>query len=155
MSSPALAIQLSEAEMRLLQTLVYQECGMYFDARRTHFLQDRLQRRLRECRMDSFYSYYRLLMSEAGKQELVCLVENLTVNETSFFRNKAQLELFHKHILEELIAKKQETGDYQIRIWSAGCSTGQEPYTIAMLLADALAYHTLRMPSAGALEWPR
>ncbi len=67
MSSPALAIQLSDAEMRLLQTLVYQECGMYFDARRTHFLQDRLQRRLRECRMDSFYSYYRLLMSEAGK----------------------------------------------------------------------------------------
>jgi chemotaxis methyl-accepting protein methylase len=56
MSSPALAIQLSEAEMRLLQTLVYQECGMYFDSRRAHFLQDRLQRRLKECRMDSFYA---------------------------------------------------------------------------------------------------
>ena len=76
MSSPALAIQLSEAEMRLLQTLVYQECGMYFDARRAHFLQDRLQRRLRECRMDSFYAYYRLLMSAAGKEELIKLVEN-------------------------------------------------------------------------------
>jgi len=148
MSSPALAIQLSEAEMRLLQTLVYQECGMFFDARREHFLQDRLQRRLRECRLDSFYSYYRLLMSPAGKEELIKLVENLTVNETSFFRNKAQLELFHKHILEDLIRNKQETGDHQIRIWSAGCSTGQEPYTIAMLLADALAYHQLRMPAA-------
>jgi len=112
MSSPALAIQLSEAEMRLLQTLVYQECGMYFDARRAHFLQDRLQRRLRECRMDSFYNYYRLLMSPEGRQELMKLVENLTVNETSFFRNKAQLELFHKQILEELIAKKQEGGDH-------------------------------------------
>jgi len=155
MSSPALAIQLSEAEMRLLQTLVYQECGMYFDARRAHFLQDRLQRRLRECRMDSFYNYYRLLMSPAGRQELMKLVENLTVNETSFFRNKAQLELFHKQILEELIAQKQEGGDFQIRIWSAGCSTGQEPYTIAMLLADALAYHQLRMPASGEMEWPR
>ena len=155
MSSPALAIQLSEAEMRLLQTLVYQECGMFFDARREHFLQDRLQRRLRECRLDSFYSYYRLLMSPAGKEELIKLVENLTVNETSFFRNKAQLELFHKHILEDLIRNKQETGDHQIRIWSAGCSTGQEPYTIAMLLADALAYHQLRMPAAGEIEWPR
>ena len=50
MSSPALAIQLSEAEMRLLQTLVYQECGMYFDSRRAHFLQDRLQRRLKQKR---------------------------------------------------------------------------------------------------------
>jgi len=155
MSSPALAIQLSEAEMRLLQTLVYQECGMYFDARRAHFLQDRLQRRLRECRMDSFYNYYRLLISPEGRQELMKLVENLTVNETSFFRNKAQLELFHKQILEELIATKQASGDYQIRIWSAGCSTGQEPYTIGMLLADALAYHHLRMPPSEGIEWPR
>src|SRR5438045_2609167 len=144
MSSPALAIQLSEAEMRLLQALVYQECGMYFDARRTHFLQDRLQRRLRECRIDSFYNYYRLLISAEGREELARLLENLTVNETSFFRNKAQLELFHKHILDDIIRRKQERRDYQVRIWSAGCSTGQEPYTVAMLTADALAYHQLR-----------
>jgi chemotaxis protein methyltransferase CheR len=155
MSSPALAIQLSEAEMRLLQTLVYQECGMYFDSRRAHFLQDRLQRRLKECRMDSFYAYYRLLMSTQGREELTKLVENLTVNETSFFRNKAQLELFHKQILEEIIAKKQETGDHQVRIWSAGCSTGQEPYTIAMLIADTLAYYQLRNRAAGEMAWPR
>jgi len=155
MSSPALAIQLSQAEMRLLQNLVYQECGMYFDARRTHFLQDRLQRRLRECRMDSFYSYYRLLLSPGGRQELMKLLENLTVNETSFFRNKAQLELFHKHILDEIIRAKQQQSNFQIRIWSAGCSTGQEPYTIAMLVADALAYHNLRMPSIPGAVWPK
>src|SRR3984893_11294470 len=155
MSSPALAVQLSDAEMRLLQTLVYQECGMYFDARRTHFLQDRLQRRLRECRLDSFYSYYRLLISEAGKQELICLVENLTVNETSFFRNKAQLDLFHKHILDDLIRRKQAKRDYSLRIWSAGCSTGQEPYTLAMLIADSLAYYYLRNPQSVAMPSPK
>ena len=155
MSSPALAIQLSEAEMRLLQALIYQECGMYFDSRRTHFLQDRLQRRLRECRMDSFYSYYRLLISAEGRQELMCLLQNLTVNETSFFRNKAQLELFHKQILDEVITQKQASGDYQIRIWSAGCSTGQEPYTIAMLIADALAYNQLRQPAVPGAQWPK
>src|SRR4051812_48773537 len=155
MSSPAVAIQLSDAEMRLLQALVYQECGMFFDARRTHFLQDRLQRRLRECRMDSFYAYYRLLISAEGKRELSCLLENLTVNETSFFRNKAQLELFHKHILDEIIRQKQATGNYNLRIWSAGCSTGQEAYTIAMLIADALAYHQLRMPHASDTVWPK
>src|SRR5213080_5159800 len=146
MSTPALAIQLSDAEMRLLQSLVYHECGMFFDARRTHFLQDRLQRRLRECRLDSFYSYYRLLISHEGKQELARLLENLTVNETSFFRNKAQLELFHKYILDDLLRRKQERRDYSLRIWSAGCSTGQEPYTIAMLVADGLAYYYLRNP---------
>jgi chemotaxis protein methyltransferase CheR len=155
MSTPAVAVQFSEAEMRLLQALIYQECGMYFDARRTHFLQDRLQRRLRECRMDSFYSYYRLLISDNGKQELSQLLENLTVNETSFFRNKAQLELFHKHILDELIRKKQAAQDHYVRIWSAGCSTGQEAYTIAMLVADALAYHQLRMPHSEETTWPK
>jgi chemotaxis methyl-accepting protein methylase len=56
-------IQLTEAELKLLQTLVYQECGMFFDERRSHFLKDRLQRRLKACQMDSFYSYYRLLTS--------------------------------------------------------------------------------------------
>jgi chemotaxis protein methyltransferase CheR len=155
MSSPALAIQLSEAEMRLLQALVYQECGMYFDARRTHFLQDRLQRRLRECRIDSFYNYYRLLISAEGREELARLLENLTVNETSFFRNKAQLELFHKSILDTAIREKQAAGDHYLRIWSAGCSTGQEAYTIAMLVADALAYHQLRTQHSLATTWPK
>jgi len=155
MSTPALAIQLSEAEMRLLQALVYQECGMYFDARRTHFLQDRLQRRLRECRVDSFYNYYRLLISTEGREELARLLENLTVNETSFFRNKAQLDLFHKSILDAAIREKQATGDYYLRIWSAGCSTGQEPYTIAMLVADALAYHQLRTQHSQVTSWPK
>src|SRR5579864_2060965 len=94
---------LTEAELKLLQALVYQECGMHFDERRTHFLQDRLLRRLKECRLDSFYSYYRLLISADGKNELAQLLENLTVNETSFFRNRAQLELFQRFTLEDLL----------------------------------------------------
>src|SRR5438046_7645827 len=123
-----MSVQLTEAELKLLQALIYQECGMHFDERRTHFLQDRLQRRLKECHLDSFYSYYRLLISKEGKAELAQLLENLTVNETSFFRNKAQLELFHKHILDELIRRKQAQREYSLRIWRAGCSTGQEAY---------------------------
>jgi chemotaxis protein methyltransferase CheR len=155
MSSPAPAPVLTEAELKLLQALVYQECGMHFDERRTHFLQDRLLRRLKECQVDSFYSYYRLLISTEGKEELSRLLENLTVNETSFFRNKAQLELFHKHVLEDLLRHKQERRDYTLRFWSAGCSTGQEPYTIAMLVADGLAYYYLRNPLPYETPTPR
>jgi len=138
--------ELTEAELKLLQALVYQECGMHFDDRRTHFLQDRLVRRLKECQLDSFYSYYRLLTSQQGKQELSRLLENLTVNETSFFRNKAQLDLFQNGALDEILRRKQDRRDYSLRIWSAGCSTGQEPYTIAMQVADQLAYHFMRNP---------
>jgi chemotaxis protein methyltransferase CheR len=155
MASPSLQLQFSEAEMKLLQNLVYQECGMYFDSRRAHFLQDRLQRRLKECRLDSFYSYYRLLISNDGKTELARLLENLTVNETSFFRNKAQLDLFHKHILDQILREKQEKREFSLRLWSAGCSTGQEPYTMAMLVTDALSYHCLRNPSGEQLPLPK
>jgi chemotaxis protein methyltransferase CheR len=119
---------------------------MHFDDRRTSFLQDRLQRRLKECQLDSFYSYYRLLISQPGKQELSRLLENLTVNETSFFRNKAQLDLFQRDVMEDLLRRKQERREYSLRIWSAGCSTGQEPYTLAMQVADALSYYFLRNP---------
>src|ERR1700737_779011 len=155
MGTSSIPAQFSEAELKLLQVLVYQECGMYFDERRTHFLQDRLQRRLKECHLDSFYSYYRLLISKEGKNELARLLENLTINETSFFRSKAQLDLFHKHVLDELIRRKQARRDHSLRIWSAGCSTGQEPYTLAMLVADSLAYYNLRNPLPAATPSPK
>jgi chemotaxis protein methyltransferase CheR len=154
-ATPSTPIQITDAEYKLLQTLVYQECGMYFDERRAHFLQDRLQRRLRVCGIDTFYSYYRLLTSYQGKAELSALVENLTVNETSFFRNKPQLELFQKSTLEDLLRRKQDRRDWNIRIWSAGCSTGQEPYTIAMMICDALAYYYLRNPLPFEMPVPK
>ena len=128
---------------------------MHFDERRTHFLQDRLLRRLRECHADSFYSYYRLLISQEGKVELARLVENLTVNETSFFRHKAQLDLFQKYILEDMLKVKQAHREYSVRIWSAGCSTGQEAYTLGMMAADTLAYYYMRNPLPVEISLPK
>src|ERR1700723_3009980 len=120
MSTLTAQVPLTEPELKLLQTLVYQECGMYFDERRTHFLRDPLQRRLKARHLDSFYSYYRLLTSRDGKKGLTALLENLTVNETSFFRIRPQLDLFQKVILEEILKRKQERRAWSWRIWSAG-----------------------------------
>jgi len=155
MATSFVQLPISDAELKLLQTLVYQECGMCFDERRAHFLQDRLQRRLKATGLDTFYSYYRLLTSRDGKQELAALLENLTVNETSFFRNRPQLDLFQKVVLEEVLHRKQERRDWSLRIWSAGCSTGQEPYTVAMMVADALAYYYLRNPLPFEMPSPK
>src|SRR5947209_16803216 len=127
MSTPALPTPLTDAELKLLQTLVYQECGMHFDERRTSFLEDRLQRRLKECQLDSFYSYYRLLISQQGKQELSRLLENLTVNETSFFRNKAQLDLFQREVMDDILRRKQARREYGVRFRCASLSTGMKP----------------------------
>jgi chemotaxis protein methyltransferase CheR len=155
MATTTFPIQLSGAELKLLQTLVYQECGMCFDERRTHFLQDRLQRRLKATSTESFYSYYRLLTSREGKDELARLLENLTVNETSFFRNRPQLDLFQKQVLEDLLRRKQERRDWTLKLWSAGCSTGQEPYTLAVMVCDALAYYYLRNPLPFEMPAPK
>lgn len=155
MATPSINLSITEPELKLLQTLVYQECGMFFDERRVHFLTDRLHRRLKITGLDSFYSYYRLLTSREGRAELAALVENLTVNETSFFRNKPQLELFHKNTLEEILHRKQTRRDFSLRIWSAGCSTGQEPYTLAMIICDALAYYYLRNPLPFEMPSPK
>src|SRR5271167_2476451 len=155
MSTLTAQVPLTEPELKLLQTLIYQECGMYFDERRTQFLRDRLQARLKVCQAESFYSYYRLLTSREGKKELTALLENLTVNETSFFRIRPQLELFQKVVLEEILKRKQERRDWSLRIWSAGCSTGQEPYTLAIMVCDALAYYYLRNPLPFDMPTPK
>ncbi|MGE5207572.1 MAG: CheR family methyltransferase [Chlamydiota bacterium] len=154
-NASAAAGVLSESELKLLQVLVYQECGLHFDERRNHFLQDRLLRRMRACQTPSFYSYYRLLTSNEGKREMAVLLENLAIHETSFFRNKAQFDLFHKAIMDELLARKQERRDCSLRVWSAGCSTGQEPYTITMLMCDALSYYYLRNPLPYEMPTPK
>ncbi|HEV2117136.1 MAG TPA: protein-glutamate O-methyltransferase CheR [Terriglobales bacterium] len=154
-SAPAAAGALTDNELKLLQVLVYQECGLHFDERRAHFLQDRLLRRMRACQTPSFYRYYRLLTSSEGKREMSVLLENLAIHETSFFRNKAQFDLFHKVIMEELLQRKQERRDCSLRVWSAGCSTGQEPYTIAMLMCDALSYYYLRNPLPYEMPTPK
>src|SRR3974377_2188432 len=178
-------VQLTEAELKLLQTLVYQECGMYFGERRAHFLKDRLQRRLKACQLDSFYSYYRLLTSREGRSELALLLENLTVNntsffpdtpapqsregrsdlalllenltvnETSFFRNRPQLELLQKTILEEILHHKQKRRDWNLRVGSAGCSSGQERYSVGILICDALAHYYLRNPLPFEMPSPK
>jgi chemotaxis protein methyltransferase CheR len=154
-TAPAAALSISEDELKLLQTLVYQECGMHFDQQRNHFLQDRIQRRMRACHSPTFFSYYRFLTGSEGKTELGMLLENLAIHETSFFRNKAQCDLFHKEVMEELLQRKQERRDCSLRIWSAGCSTGQEPYTLAMLACNALSYYYLRNPLPYEMPVPK
>ncbi len=110
---------------------------MYFDERRAHFLKDRLQRRLKACQMDSFYGYYRLLTSREGRAELALLLENLTVNETSFFRNRPQLDLLQKSVLEEILHHKQERRDWNLsclerRLFPPARSRTPSPFSFAM-----------------------
>lgn len=130
---------LSESEFRLFKDLIYEECGISFGDEKRAFLQSRLRRRMEGLGIKSAYEYYYLIRhSPQRSQELPALLDALMICETSFFRNLPQFELFRDDVLPEVIARKRRAGSKSIRIWSAGCSTGQEPYSTVMTLLEVL-----------------
>jgi len=129
-------IPLSEDVFRLLRDFIHDYCGIFFDDGSKFLLERRLNRRLEQHQLKSFEEYYHFLRYDRKREEeIVVLVDNLTTNETYFFREGAQLKAFSDEILPEL--RSRNTGKKSLRIWSAGCSTGEEPYTIAILLLES------------------
>jgi len=132
--------QISEDEFRLFRDLIHRECGLYFGDNKRAFLSSRIGKRLTAKSMGSFYRYYRYL-KEGGREqeeELLRLLDILTINETAFFRNGPQFEFLEDVVLPELAEEKKKRGDFLFRIWSAGCSTGEEPYSIAVSALESL-----------------
>jgi len=130
-------IPMSEEEFRLIRDLVYSHSGLFFDNDSKYLLEKRLGRRLSLHRLSAFRDYYHFLRYNREKeQELSDIMDILTTNETYFSREAFQLKAFTDEIIPELIAEKEKKGDRSLRIWSAGCSSGEEPYTIAMLLLE-------------------
>lgn len=127
---------LSDADFELYRKLVYDASGIHFSATNRSILESRLKERLREKKIESLAAYYKLLLSD--KEELKTLLDSVTTNLTRFFRNQPHFDALEHYVLPELIKLKGSSGERKIRIWSAGCSTGEEPYTIAMLLKDCL-----------------
>jgi chemotaxis protein methyltransferase CheR len=129
-------IPLPDDVFRLLRDFIHGYCGIYFDDGSKFLLERRLSRRLEQHRLKGFEEYYHFLRYDRKREEeLVILIDNLTTNETYFFRENAQLRAFSEEILPEL--RKTLAGRKTLRIWSAGCSTGEEPYTIAILLLES------------------
>jgi chemotaxis protein methyltransferase CheR len=121
---------------RLLRDFIHDYCGISFDDGSKFLLERRLSRRLEQHQLKSFAEYYHFLRYDRKREEeLVVLIDNLTTNETYFFRENRQLMAFSEEILPEL--RRTRADRKTLRIWSAGCSTGEEPYTIAMLLLES------------------
>ncbi|HDO36441.1 MAG TPA: protein-glutamate O-methyltransferase CheR [Nitrospirae bacterium] len=129
-------IKLNEDAFRLLRELIRDFSGIYFDNKSRSLLERRLNGRLRSHNIKTFRDYYRYLLYDRNRDtELSEIMDILTVNETYFFREKNQLRAFSEEILPEL--KERNRRKRKIRILSAGCSSGEEPYTIAMLILES------------------
>src|SRR5687768_2415366 len=125
--------QMTPEEFRLLRDLVYEYCGIAIRDDLKYVMERRLLSRLEQLGLTDFASYYRFLRFDPGrKAELDTAVEVLTTNETYFFREPLQLQAFAEELLPLMAARNARSR--RLRIWSAGCSSGEEAYTIAMLI---------------------
>jgi len=132
-------MELEKREFEAIRDMVYKETGMMFEDRKRLFVQARIARRLAAVDCETPRDYYRYLRyQDASGEELQHLVETLTTNETYFFREYPQLECFANEALPAISDAKAAKNDYKLKLWSAACSTGDEPYTLAIILRACL-----------------
>ena len=126
---------LRDAEFAELRAVLAQAAGLAFDETRRDSMAVGVAERLRATGAAGVADYLVLLR---GREERQRLLEEVTIQETYFFRNPPQVQALRTHVLPELVRAAQESGRRRLRVWSAGCSTGEEPYTVAMLLRELL-----------------
>ncbi len=127
---------LTDSQFDKYRKLIYDSSGITFSETNRSILDSRLKERLREKSLDSVDKYYDMITSDQGEFKL--FLDSITTNLTRFFRNQPHFDALINYVVPHVIENKKKTGDTKIHIWSAGCSTGEEPYTIAMLLKDKL-----------------
>ncbi|OPY64532.1 MAG: Chemotaxis protein methyltransferase [Syntrophorhabdaceae bacterium PtaU1.Bin034] len=137
---------LTNQEFVLLKDFIYEKTGIYFADNKAYLLEGRLTNRLNELSLSSFEDYYYYLKFGGSRteQELKYLFDQVTTNETSFFRNPPQLDAFRIIVQKNYLNGTGFTGG--LKIWSAGCSTGEEPFTLAIIMLELMAQMNRQIP---------
>lgn len=130
--------RLSESLFQKFSTLVYREAGINLHDGKKALLEARLAKRLRATGIASPKEYLDFILSEEGREEYVRFFDAVSTNLTFFFREPKHFEFLEKIAVPEILERNRRDGRSRIRIWSAGCSTGEEPYSIAMTVLAAL-----------------
>ena len=126
---------LTTVQLDKVRDLLYKETGVLIETKRDYVLKDRIERRMAAVKMPTFSEYYRSLMT-GWDGEIQELMEALTINETYFFRDFPQLQGFAEGVLPGYLDAKRERRDTSLRVWSAACSTGEEAYTLSVILQE-------------------
>jgi chemotaxis protein methyltransferase CheR len=122
---------------RQIRDLVYKASGIFQLEEKLYLMADGCSRRMKHLGLRSHHEYWNLLTAHSGRDaELRQLLNELTIGETCLFRSRPQLDALRKVILPELVAEKIKQATKRLRIWSAGCSTGEESYTLAMNMLE-------------------
>ena len=128
---------LNDADYELFRKIIYDESGITFSDTNRAILDSRIKGILREKNIATPKDYYALITK--NKEEMKEMLDSVTTNLTRFFRNQPHFDAFEKYVIPNVVEMKKSKGiDRTIRIWSAGCSTGEEPYSLAMTLDELL-----------------
>jgi chemotaxis protein methyltransferase CheR len=131
--------KLSDETFTLLRDFIYLKTGIFFPEKKKYLIEGRLAKRLQLLKVNQFEDYlYLLKYGQQKESEFESLCNIVTINETSFFRNEAQMNAFQQKLAGEIIDAKRSQGARTLRLWSAACSSGEEPYTLAMLYLEHL-----------------
>lgn len=128
---------LNDADFEKFRKIIYDESGITFLATNRSILDSRIKELLRQKNIATPGEYYNLVTRNS--EEMKLMLDSITTNLTRFFRNQPHFDALINYVIPHVIEKKKASGiDRTIRIWSAGCSTGEEPYTIAMVLKEIM-----------------
>jgi chemotaxis protein methyltransferase CheR len=130
---------LSESTFDQLRRLIRKHAGITFRDNKRYLLESRLRPRLATCEVDSYEAYVRYVKRKGHEQEITNLVNAVTINETSFFRNPAQFEALEQSLLPALAARRKQDGARTVRLWSAACASGDEAYSLAILVREQVS----------------
>lgn len=125
-------VQITDHEFGAIKKMIYDRAGIHLQENKKHLVEGRLSKRLRAHQLASFSDYLSLLSGNSHPEERQMAIDLLTTNETYFFREPKHFEFLQQHLSQVCLVGEE------FRVWSAACSFGQEPYSIAMLLDDRL-----------------
>ncbi len=125
---------LKDEEFQKFKDLIYNESGIHFSNVNRPILESRVRERLKITNLEKPMDYFKLVMSD--KNETITLLDSVTTNLTRFFRNESHFNALREVVIPEIVKRKKQ--DKKIKIWSAGCSTGEEPFSIAILLLEVI-----------------
>ncbi len=131
-------IVLSEKDFYKISQMVYNHCGINLHDGKKELVRARLAKRLRLGKFRTFPEYMKNVLEDKTGVEFSVLIDSLSTNLTSFFREQQHFDFIQNKFLPPLLERKRKLRNFKMRAWSAGCSSGEEPYTIAIVLLDAL-----------------
>lgn len=130
---------MSDITFRELREFIYSKTGIYFQDNKKYLLESRISKRLQMLKLDRFEQYSDFLKFGPGREdEKKFLFDAITINETYFFRNEPQFEVFEKTLIPEIMKAKAANPRPKLRVWSAASSSGEEAHTIAMLFLERI-----------------